>query len=224
MQRFTTMGDLRALQLSVILLAMGAHTSIAAENPKVLMLVPDDFMWPEYGVPRRLYEEAGFQVTTAGRFAGEVRPDRRNAKDYPDSHPVRVDLTFEEVDPTKFDAVTCVAGNGAWHDFFPSETVHKIVKGALDQGKIVGLLCASTGLLGLIGNADGEGRPVAEGKSVVGYFRVGGILKKLGKVRLIEGGAKEPGIAVDGNLVTGRNPESSDLFGAKVVELLKGGK
>ena len=81
-------------------------------------------------------------------------------------------------------------------------------------------MCASTGLLGLVENWDGQGKPIAAGKKVVGYFRVEGLLRTLGKVEYVAGGPKEPGVSVDGNLVTGRNPESSTIFGQKIVEVV----
>ncbi len=201
-------------------LAQAAEPQASAlSETKVLMMVPDDFMWPEYAEPRKLYEAAGFQVVTAGKFKEAVNPDRRNKKDFPDSGPVQVDLTFDEVKVDDFAAVTFVAGNGAWHDFFPSQVVHEVVKDAAKKGKVVGLLCASTGLLGLAGNWDGKS-PLFAGKKAVGYFRVAGIIRGLGKVKYIEGGQKEPAVMVDGNLVTGRNPESSRIFGEKVVEVV----
>ena len=203
----------------LIVLCGVIHSTFA--QPKVLMMVPNDFMWPEYSEPRKLYEDAGFEVTTAGRFLEEVNPDRRNKMDYPDSKPIKVDLSFDQVKIDDFDAITFVAGNGAWHDFFPSQVVHDLVKEAFAKQKVVGLLCASTGLLGLVGNWDGKSTPIAAGKKVVGYFRTEGLISVLGRANLIPGGRNEPGVAVDGKLVTGRNPESSKIFGQKVVEVLK---
>lgn len=202
------------------LLALAPSLPAARPPVRVLMMIPDDFMWPEYQIPHDLYRGAGFQVTLAGKYPGEVRPDRRNARDYPASRPLEVDLTFDQVDAGDYDAVTFVAGNGAWHDFFPNQTVHRIVKATHDQGRILGLLCASTGLLGFVDNVEGDGTPLAAGRRAVGYYRVEGILRHLGRVRLVDGGHREPAVVVDGNLVTGRNPESSALFGKKIVGML----
>lgn len=201
----------------LLVLALSAPALAESATKRVLMMVPDDFMWPEYGTPRALYEKAGHRVTVAGRFPGEVKPDRRNKKDYPESGPVKVDLVFDRVNVQDYDAITFVAGNGAWHDFFPAEPVHKVLKSAFERKMLVGLICASTGLLGMVDNVDGDGKPLAEGRKVVGYWRVAGILKKLGRVNLVEGGKTEPGVAVDGKLVTGRNPESAELFGKAIV-------
>jgi protease I len=203
------------LTISVVLFSISAFA-----DKKILIMVPNDFMWPEYSEPRRLYEQAGFKVLTAGKFKEEVFPDRRNRKDFPDAQPIKVDMSFDEIKTSDFDAITFVAGNGAWHDFFPNQTVHEIVKEAISKNKIVGLLCASTGLLGLVDNWDGQSKPIAQGRKVVGYFRVAGILRNLGKVNYVNGGQKEPGVMVDGNLITGRNPESSVIFGQAVVAAL----
>ena len=210
------------LNLPILLLALSTSAFAA---PKVLMMVPDDFMWPEYSYPIESYKAAGFEVTTAGKFKDIVTPDKRNTTVgnpiyFKEAKPVKVDLSFEEVKVENFDAITFVAGNGAWHDFFPSDVVHKIVLASVEKKKILGLLCASTGLLGIVGNYDGSHGTFAAGKNVVGYYRVEGLIK-MGKANYIPGGKNEPGTSVDGNLVTGRNPESAKIFGEKIVEVLK---
>ena len=145
-----------------------------------------------------------------------------NALYSPEAGPIKANMTFEEVNVDQFDAITFVAGNGAWHDFFPSDVVHKIVISAFEKNKVIGFLSASTGLLGIAGNYDGKQRPVAAGKKVVGYYRVEGLLTNFGKTNYVQGGRNEAAVEVDGDLITGRNPESSQIFGDKVVEVLLG--
>jgi protease I len=193
----------------------------AFAQKSVLMMVPNDFMWPEYSEPMNQYKQAGFKVVVAAKFKEATHPDRRNKAEFAAAKEIMPDLSFEEVVVDNFDAITFVAGNGAWHDFFPNQNVHKILGESMKKGKVIGLLCASTGLLGFVDNLDGKGQPIAEGRKATGYFRVEGILRELGKVKYISGGQKEPGVVVDGNLITGRNPESSKIFGEAVVRALK---
>jgi putative intracellular protease/amidase len=212
---------------SIIILMMFLSSFSGFTATKVLMMVPNDFMWPEYGLPYQAYKDAGFEVSVAGRFKEQLIPDRRNvikgnALFFPEAGPIKAEMTFENVNVDEFDAITFVAGNGAWHDFFPNDVVHKIVTTAVQKNKVLGLLCASSGLLGVAGNYDGKQTPVAAGRKVVGYYRVEGLLTKFGKTNYVQGGRNEPGVAVDGNLITGRNPESSKIFGDKVVEILMG--
>lgn len=199
-----------------------SFNSLASTMPhsRVLMMVPDDFMWPEYAEPRRLYNSAKFDVKIAGKSKSPRKPDSRMMKAYPDSKDLHVDLTFDEVKVEDYDAITFVAGHGAWSDFFPNPKVHEIVSQAFNQQKILGLLCGSTGLLAMTNNWDGN-HPIAPGRKAVAYFRVEGMVQKLGKITLIPGGRTQVGVVRDGHLITGRNPESSKLFGEKIVEALK---
>lgn len=215
------------MRLIVIALFSLFISTSAMAGKKVLMMVPNDFMWPEYALPSEAYRSAGFEVKVAARFKETLNPDRRNmtqgnALFFTEATPIKADMSFDEVNVDQFDAITFVAGNGAWHDFFPNDSVHKIVITAVQKGKLLGLLCASTGLLGIAGNYDGNQKPIAEGKKVVGYYRVEGILRQMGKTNYVAGGRTEPAVMVDGNIVTGRNPESSKMFGEKIVELLSG--
>lgn len=76
---------------------------------------------------------------TASKSKDEARPDKRNRTDHPASKELKTDLVFEEVKIEEFDAITFVAGNGAWHDFFPNQKVHDLVKSAMKANKVVGL-------------------------------------------------------------------------------------
>ncbi len=200
--------------LTVFLFATGALAEM-----RVLMMMPNDFMWPEYAEPRRVYEAAGFKVTTASKSRDLVNPDARNKLSHPESTKIKTDLTFDEVNINNFDAITFVAGNGAWHYFFPDQKVHDIVSATLKSNKVLGLLCSSTGLLGLVDNWDGS-TPIAKNRKVVGYFRVEGILRQSGKVNFVSGGKNEPTAVTDGNLITGRNPESATIFAEAIVKAL----
>lgn len=204
------------LSLSMALVALAGAPTLAKPTPKrVVMLVNEQFWAPEYYEPRRIFEQAGFHVTVAGKYPGFVHPDRRNT----DYKPVVVDLTYDQVDLSRFDAITFAGGNGAWTDYFPTDSVHTLVRGALQRNMVTGLLCASTGLLGIVGNYNGQA-PVAQGRHVTGYFRVEGILRQLGKVNYDPGEPGKPYVVVDGNLITGRDPGSSIAFGKAVAERL----
>ncbi len=186
--------------------------------PKRVLMVVNDGLWaPEYYEPRRIFDAAGFQVTVAGKYPGAVQPDRRNTA----YQPIKVDLTFGQVDLAAFDAVTFAGGNGAWTDYFPNEDVHRLLREAFRQQKVVGLLCVSTGLLGMVDNVDGKGTPLAAGRHVTGYYRAEGILRTLGRVHYDPGVKGQPHVVTDGRLITGRDPESSTLFGETVARVLQ---
>lgn len=191
---------------------------VKRERPvRILMLINAGFMPPEYQLPRQLYQAAGFQVTVAAKHLAPISPDAR----YADAPAVRPDLRFDQIVLGDYDALTFVGGNGAWTDFFPNDTVHALLRDALQRNMVTGLLCASTGLLGLAGNYSGQGVPVAKGRRVTGYYRVESLLRELGELRYEAGDPQQPHVVVDGNLITGRDPLSSQLFGETVVQRLQ---
>lgn len=199
--------------LSLITLS---NCSYGAEK-KVLMLISNGFYAPEYYIPRAILETEGHQITVAAKYTGLTAPDRRNT----DYLPVKSDITFDQVNVDEFDAIVFAGGNGAWEDFFPNETVHKILSLAMSKDKVVALLCSSTGLLGVANNLSGNGQPIAEGRRVTGYKKVKGLLTVLGKVNYSAGVSSEPHVVIDGKLITGRDPISSKAFGEAVLKTLK---
>lgn len=197
--------------------AAGPAPATATARPiRVLMLVNEGFWAPEYYDPRATFDRAGFEVTVAAKTAGPIAPDARN-KDY---KPVSAELSFDQVELADYDALTFAGGNGAWTDYFPNDTVHKILSEALARNMVTGLLCASTGLLGVANNYAGQA-PLAKGRHVTGYFRVEGILRQLGQVNYDPGDPKQPYVVVDGNLITGRDPMSSQRFGEVMEREIK---
>jgi putative intracellular protease/amidase len=190
----------------------------APSKPKrVLMMISEGFFAPEYYEPREIFEKAGFRITVAGKYSGLIAPDRRNTE----YNPVKVDTTFDKADIGQFDALVFAGGNGAWEDFFPNEDVHRLLTEAMNKKLLVGLLCSSTGLLGVANNLDGRSKPIAEGRHVTGYQRVEGLLRVLGKVNYDAGEKGKPHVVVDGDLITGRDPIASKLFGETVAKKLK---
>jgi protease I len=202
-----------------LLLVLAALPTLANAAPKkVLMFLNEGFQAQEYYEPREIFEQAGFKISVAARYAGSVAPGKK----YTNYPPAQVDITFDQVDLSKYDGITFAGGSGAWEDFFPNPQVHKILADAFKRNMVVGLLCASTGVLATANNLDGQSMPIAEGRNVTGYYQVEGLLRRLGKVNFDPGEKGKPHVVVDRNLITGRDPESSALFGKTVAEKLQG--
>ena len=204
--------------LVFLVLTVGATQASAAEAKRVLMIVNEGFYAPEYYHPRQVFDRQGFKVTVAAKEARLVRPDKRNA----DYQPVRAELAFDKVDLTRYDAITFAGGNGAWTDYFPNEAAHRILKEAFKRDMITGLICSSTGLLAVAGNFDGQQKSLVEGRHVTGYYRVEGLLRNIGKANYDAGEKDKPYVVTDGNLITGRDPISSQLFGEAVAKKVLG--
>jgi protease I len=195
-------------------LAQEALAAVPAKN--VLIVLNEGYRPEEYFTPRKIFEEAGFQVKVAGQYAGEIHPSRKHIQEVP---PVKVGLLFDQVDVANFDAVVFVGGNGAWSDFLPNKTVQKILLDSMKRHNTTALICAATGLLATADNLDGSS-PHFRGKNVTGYYEVEGLLKRVGEVNFKAGEKEKPFVVVDNNLITGRDPMSAALFGHTVKNSL----
>lgn len=204
--------------LTLLLLSASFMTQASKGPKRVLLMVSEGFYAPEYYKPLAAFKKEGFEIITATKYKRSTKPDERQANTHP---AVMGDITFSEIDYKIYDAIVFAGGNGAWEDFFPNSDVHKGLNDFMINGKLVALLCSSTGLLGVANNLDGKGTPLAEGRNVTGYKRVKGILTELGKVNYLSGENGKPFVVVDGNLITGRDPLSSELFAQKIIEKLK---
>ena len=201
----------------IVVLSLLSQITMAKAAPRVLMMVSEGFYASEYYKPLHIFQDAGFEVTTATKYKALTGPDRRQINQVP---AVKPDITFDEINVDDYDAIVFAGGNGAWEDFFPNGDVHKALTGFMKKGKVVALLCSSTGLLGVANNLDGKGEPIAKGRNVTGYKRVEGLLVNLGQVNFSKGEKGKPYVVTDGNLITGRDPISSELFGQTVVKAL----
>ncbi len=202
--------------LVFVAIMLNIATAFAVDQaPRVLMIVNEGFWAPEHYKPREIFEKAGFVITVAAKQVGDVYPDVRNTE----YSSVKADLVFNQVNLKNYDAIVFAGGNGAWTDYFPNEEVHRILNESLTSGKIVGLICSSTGLLGLVNNFDGQ-TPLAAGRKVTGYYRVRGLLEKIGLVSYDAGIEGKPHVVVDDKLVTGRDPISSELFGQILLKVI----
>lgn len=198
---------MKAFLLSALFFLVSCASHAQAPK-KVLMVINEGFQVDEYFVPRKIFEDAGLEITVASRFGGLVHPGKK----YTDYAPVKADLTFAEIDVNKFDVITFAGGGGAWSDYFPDRTLHKVLLAAVKRDDmIVGLICAGTGLLATAGNIDGS-TPQFKGRHVTGYTDVEGLLRKQGEVNF-----DPQEVVVDKNLITGRDPGAARAFGETIL-------
>lgn len=201
----------------MLLILMVSHNIYATpKTKKVLIVLNEGYRPEEYFEPRKTFDKAGFSVVIAGKYLGNILPSRPHIKEVP---PIAADTTFDKVSVREFDAIVFVGGTGAWSDFLPNKNIHKILIEAIHLEKVVGLICAATGLLATSDNLDGS-TPQFKGRHVTGYFEVEGILKLVGQTRFDSGKPGKAFVVSDGNLITGRDPISAKLFGERIRDTL----
>jgi putative intracellular protease/amidase len=137
-----------------------------------------------------------------------------------------------DVDGAMFDAVFLPGGHGAMWDLPESGALARLVGALFDQGRVVAAVCH--GPAGLVSARRRDGRPIVEGREVTAFtnseeravgldkivpFLLEDWLEELG-ARFVGGPDWQPHAVRHGNLITGQNPQSSELVARHVLEAL----
>ena len=168
---------------------------------RVLMVIaPEQFRDEELLVPRRMLEAAGAIVRVASRSKMECH-GMLGAK-------VRPDLLISEARALDFDAVIVVGGMGSPEYLWGDSMLHSLVREFYAAQKPTAAICLSGAVLARAG--------VLKGRRATVY-------KTPESMKELEGGGAfysgEP-VTVDGNLVTGENPDAAAKFAEAVLEKL----
>eukprot|EP00980_Cylindrotheca_fusiformis_P007449 scaffold1537_cov108-Cylindrotheca_fusiformis.AAC.8 len=207
----------------------------------------DTGLWiEELAAPYYVFKEAGYEIVIASPAGGPVPIDAASMAEgfFTDaskkfmhdataigalSHTIKLDtLSF----PGDFDAIYLPGGHGTTTDFIGNPTLKNAVEAMYNADKIVTAVCH--GPVCLTECTKKDGTPLVQGKTVtgfadseeeaVGYTKVVPVLIE---TKFKEQGASyEKGddwtskVCVDGKLITGQNPQSSEEAAKAVVKAL----
>jgi putative intracellular protease/amidase len=193
----------------------------------------------EYAVPYNEFVNAGFDVVTASPQGGEAPIDPRSFEEDKASstyanalEQVKQTKRLADVDPGPFDALFFPGGHGPMFDLANDARVKELVRHFAEAGKVYAAVCH--GPAALIGATTQSGQQIILGKRVTAFTNSEEREVQLDKVvpflledKLREGGARfeeSPNwtdhVVVDGDLVTGQNPQSSASTARAVIERL----
>lgn len=130
------------------------------------------------------------------------------------------------------DAIYLTGGHGTAVDFVEDAAMKAAIEKLIVKDKVVAAVCH--GVIGLVQCTTSDGKPLVAGKNLTGFSdSEEEVVKLTTKVPyLLETKLKEQGakyeksgdwgvkVCVDGKLVTGQNPQSSDKCAEAVIELL----
>lgn len=202
--------------------------------------------YEELATPYYAFLDAGHEVTLV-TLGGKAVPIDPNSDVTGDDAPASVTRfraddkavallakpgRLEDEDVTAYDALYIPGGHGAMFDLATSELVAKVIGTAWDNGKVVASVCHGPAAFAKAVDANGD--PIVKGRKVSAFTDseeegVGLVeaVPFLLETRMRELGAKfesvgdwQPHSVVDGRLVTGQNPASSDGAAEKVLALL----
>ena len=166
----------------------------------VLIIATDGFEQSELMGPQGRLEDAGIKTTVASLEGGDIRG--WNDGDWGEA--VTVDMLVEDVEASKFDGLLLPGGQINPDILRMNETVIGLVKQFDGAGKPIAAICHAPWLLA---EAD-----IIKGKTVTGWPSIRTDLKNAGGLVI------DRQVAVDGNLITSRNPDDIPAFSDALID------
>ncbi|MEN7536973.1 type 1 glutamine amidotransferase domain-containing protein [Aurantiacibacter flavus] len=169
----------------------------------VMILATNGFEQSELEKPKQMLEEAGYKTTVVSPESGQIKG--WDNKDW--GSPVNVDLTLDKAQARDFDALLLPGGQMNPDILRMDKDAVAMVKTFVDAGKPVAAICHGPWLLVEAG--------VIEGKTVTSWPSIRTDLRNAG-ANVVDEEA-----AVDGNLITSRNPDDIPAFTNALIAALK---
>lgn len=204
-----------------VLIVVTSYARIDAEHPTGLW-------FEEFAVPYEAFAEAGYLVTVASIKGGKVPIDPRSLPTDQAALAVQGPMAalqhtqrLLEMDVSEYDAVFFPGGHGTMFDFPHSHEVAELVSHYLAQGKVVAAVCH--GPAALTEAQYPNGGVVVKGRKLTAFsneeeraVQLDGLVPFMLEDKLRSLGADvqtapnwQAHVVIDGNLITGQNPQSS---------------
>lgn len=223
-----------------ILMVMTSHDQLGDTGKKTGLWLE------EFAAPYYVFKDAGAAVTLVSPKGGQVPLDPKS--DEPDSQTEATKrfkqdqeaqealantLPLANIHPDVYDAVFYPGGHGPLWDLSEDRDSILTIETLYDENKPVAAVCHAPGVFRHACRSDGK--PLVEGKRVTGFtnteeeavqltkivpFLVEDSLKKKGGV-YSKGPDWQPYVVIDGHLITGQNPASSEEAAKAVLKMLK---
>ena len=179
---------------------------------------------PKGGLPPLdpVSDQADFQTDSTRRFSDDAKAQALLANT----------LTLASIDVADYDAVFYPGGHGPLWDLTNDKDSIELIEQCYKADTLLGLVCHAPGVLKFPKKPDGTA--LVAGKNVTGFtngeeaavqltdvvpFLVEDMLQQNGAI-YSKGDDWHPYAVVDGKLITGQNPASSELVAQKMLALL----
>jgi len=172
---------------------------------KVLFVIAHEGYQPvEYGEPKKILENAGFQIVTASDKPG-------TAKDK-DGNTTQVDLTLKKVKVDDYDGIFFIGGPGAMECLDNKES-YRIIKEAAKKHLPMGAICVATRILAKAGALTRRRATGWNGDNELEKIYAEYDVKYL----------PEP-VVVEENMITATGPSAAKTFGQEIMAILHNNK
>lgn len=166
---------------------------------KILMIIaPERFRDEEFFVPKAEFDRRGHEVVVASTKV-DICTGSRGGN-------VRSDQLLKDTNTDDFDVVVFVGGGGSKLLFNDADAI-RIAQEMYRKGKIVSAICLAPVILANAG--------VLKNKKATVSGQEAKTIEAKGAIYT------QPGVTIDGNIVTGNAPKSSQMFGETICNLLQ---
>ncbi|MCB2079311.1 MAG: type 1 glutamine amidotransferase [Novosphingobium sp.] len=169
---------------------------------RVMILATNGFEQSELEMPKKALEDAGHETVVVSPEEGEIRGWK--SKDWGDA--VKVDAKLADVSADQFDALVLPGGQMNPDILRMEDKAIALVQDFCAAGKPVAAICHGPWLLVEAG--------VVEDKTVTSWPSVRTDLSNAGAIVV------DREVAVDGNIITSRNPDDLPAFSNTLIEAL----
>ena len=224
-----------------ILMVLTSHDKLGDTGKKT------GFWLEEFAAPYYVFKDAGADITLASPKGGQPpldpksdEPDSqteatRRFKEDPEAQAALANtVKLSKISAENFDAVFYQGGHGPLWDLAQDKDSIHLIETMYASDKPVSAVCHAPGVLSHARAAGGV--PLVKGKKVTGFtnteeaaVQLTDIVPFLVEDELVKNGGKyskggdwEPYVLVDGNLITGQNPASSEPAAREVLRQLRG--
>ncbi|WLR54642.1 type 1 glutamine amidotransferase domain-containing protein [Mesobacillus subterraneus] len=193
----------------------------------------------EFGEAYVEFAKQSYEITVASPKGGKAPVDDRSLEgEVPQeildtAKYLENTMKLEDVqDASAYDAIFMPGGHGTMFDLPDNTKLHQLVREAYEANKIVAAVCH--GPAGLVGVTLSDGTPLVAGKTITAFtddeerettldrfmpFLLETRLRELGANVIVKGNWADH-VQVDGNLITGQNPQSTVSVADEVVKQL----
>lgn len=222
-----------------ILMVLTSHAELGDTGNKT------GFWLEEFAAPYYVFKDAGAEITLASPAGGQPPLDpksdaeeaqtdatRRFKEDREAQEALASTKKLAEVRAGDFDAIFYPGGHGPLWDLADDAHSIRLIEAFASSGRPIGAVCHAPAVFR--DTKGGGGEPLVSGRRVTGFsdseeravgltdvvpFLVEEMLESNG-ARYEKGPDWEAHVVVDGKLVTGQNPASSEGAAEKLLELL----
>lgn len=223
-----------------ILMILTSHDRLGDTGEKT------GFWLEEFAAPYYVFKDAGAEITLASPQGGQPPLDpksdeedfqtdaTRRFKEDPEAQELLANTErLDEIYPTQYDAVFYPGGHGPMWDLAENADSRRIIETFVNGDLPLGAVCHAPAVFRHTQTEAGE--PLVKGRRVTGFtngeeegvgltdvvpFLLEDMLKEKG-ADYSKGEDWAPYVLVDGKLVTGQNPASSEEAAKKLLELVE---